>query len=1026
MSPDQIDIWLEQSVHPQTTQFIISTYYLLPAGLDAERFLAATNWVFSHYPALYARLTPGAKDLPELVLDPTRAPTCASVDLSREADPPSALRELVRRQARIPFRMLEEPLSRAMLARTGPRSFCLLCHHHHVLMDGWGAGIVFPRIVQAYEDLGKGLEPRVEGGSYADYLERGQEPLEERARAKAIEFWKPLLAAPLPSVPPAYAGEPGEDEKTASAVEITLARALVDQVSRRAAAANATFYHAFLLAYGYLLDQRFSFDTCALSLPILNRSSEHKETIGLFTQMRATPLPLDENASVGENLNAIARRLKNVFRHYRLPPAELARLYQARGNPGNPRTHSTISYLTRNFGATLEGVFVPLMSVPAAHQPTPFTVFIFDTYPGRDIRLEFNYYHRHLNRDEAELFVQRLPHLLAGMAADPGRPLGDMDLVPAPERQRIASVLRRGPQSRPPARPLIETILERARQHPDAIAIEEGDARHSYRECVAKANALARTLVREHAVGPGDRVVLMLPRGADLIASYLAVMLAGATFVPLDPFAPATRARAICQDCEAKCVLVHAELAGKARDIHGAVLVTDGLAGDPEPWAPLAELEQIAYLIYTSGSTGAPKGVEISHRALAEHLASWLQAVPLGEAGDRVLFFSSPAFDVSIETVFPALMLGNTLVAAPHPQWTVYELAGQIVNRRLTCLYLPPAYLIEFLKHLEGRSAPLRGHAVRLCITGGDVMRAETGPLWDAVFGASALLINVYGPTEAAVSCLAFQKPFGYRRELGESIPIGSTYDGRILRIVDPRGRDVPIGAEGELLIGGIGLARGYHRMPAETRARFVTLEDGVRYFRSGDLVQLRGDGHIVFRRRRDRQVKVRGFRVELGEIEACLLENRAIKECAVLACARDGDGDTELRAFVALRENSGENGHTLRDYLLGRLPEYMVPTPIVVDQLPKSVSGKIDRQALLARPSAPDAPRSGDPAACPTQGPVQEYLALLWEQALGKKVTDARADFFELGGHSLLAAKLISKIGKAFRVAYPFPCSST
>ena len=151
--------------------------------------------------------------------------------------------------------------------------------------------------------------------------------------------------------------------------------------------------------------------------------------------------------------------------------------------------------------------------------------------------------------------------------------------------------------------------------------------------------------------------------------------------------------------------------------------------------------------------------MEISHRALAEHLASWLQAVPLGEAGDRVLFFSSPAFDVSIETVFPALMLGNTLVAAPHPQWTVYELAGQIVNRRLTCLYLPPAYLIEFLKHLEGRSAPLRGHAVRLCITGGDVMRAETGPLWDAVFGASALLINVYGPTEAAVSCLAFQKP---------------------------------------------------------------------------------------------------------------------------------------------------------------------------------------------------------------------------------------------------------------------------
>ena len=207
--------------------------------------------------------------------------------------------------------------------------------------------------------------------------------------------------------------------------------------------------------------------------------------------------------------------------------------------------------------------------------------------------------------------------------------------------------------------------------------------------------------------------------------------------------------------------------------------------------------------------------------------------------------------------------------------------------------------------------------------------------------------------------------------------------------------------------------------MPAQTRERFVLLDDGIRYYRSGDVVRLKSDGNIVFRRRLDQQVKVRGFRVELGEIEACLLDHQAVKECAALVC--DGDGDKELRAFVALFKNSGENVHTLREFLLGRLPEYMVPTLVIVDQLPKNVSGKIDRKALLDRPSAPDEPRPGD-LACPPQGPVQEYLALLWEQALGRKVSDARADFFELGGHSLLAAKLISKIGKSFRVDYPFP----
>ena len=579
MSPTQTDIWLEQSIRPQSTQFNISTYYHIPFRLDVDRLIAATNWVFSHYSALYARLTPGAGDTPELVLDPIQAPVCAFVDVCDEENPQDAWREVMHRQARTPFRMLNECLSRAMLVKLGPQSFYHLCSHHHILVDGWGASMVFPRVAQAYEDLGKGLEPSVEEGGYADYLDRGEEPMEARAHDKAIEFWKSLLASPLPSIPASHAHGPGENEQTCSSVEVTLSRALADAVSRQAAASKATLFHALLLAYGYLVNKQFSLDSCTLGLPVLNRSREHKETIGLFSELRATPLPLDENGSVGENLNAIARRVKNVFRHYRLPMAELARLYQSQGNSGIPRTHSSISYLTRNFGVTLEGVFLPLINVPAAHQVDPFTLFIFDTYPGRDIRIEFVYQHRYLNRDEAELFAQRLPYLLAGFAADPRRSLGEMDPVPAPERQRIASILRRGHESRVTPRPIIEAILERARQCPDAIAIEEVDSRHSYRECVEKASAIARALAREYAVRPGDRVVLMLPRGADLIASYLAVMMTGAAFVPLDQLVPEPRARKIRLDCDAKCVLTNSQLAGKAREIHGPVMVADALTG---------------------------------------------------------------------------------------------------------------------------------------------------------------------------------------------------------------------------------------------------------------------------------------------------------------------------------------------------------------------------------------------------------------------------------------------------------------
>ncbi|MDD2764698.1 MAG: amino acid adenylation domain-containing protein [Opitutaceae bacterium] len=1017
----QMDIWLEQSVRPQSTQYHISPYYLIPLALDVDRFIGAANWVLSHYDALYARLSPGPEGVPELVLDPTQAPRCEFLDLTGEADPPAALQALIRRRAHTPFQILDSCLARPTLIKTGPASFCYSCNYHHLVIDGWGAGIVFPRIAKAYDDLGHDLEPQIEGSSFADYLRACQEPPDDRALARSIAFWKPLLAAPMPFIPLAHAGGEEGDEPATSHAEITLSRGLADRVAQQAATANATLFHAFLLAYGHLIGRQYSLESCALSLPILNRSKEHKETIGFFTELRTAPLPLDENASVGENLHAVSRRIREVFRHYRVSAAELARLYQSHGNAGAPTSHSTVSYITRDYGASIEGTFLPMRHVPPAHEGSPFTLFVFDIYPGKDIRLELVYQQQRMNRDEAGLFLRRLLHFFAGLDADPQRKLGELDLVPPEERRRIAACLRR--DETPPAsrRLVIESILERARLCPAATAVETMDSRRSYREIVAQANALAHRLVQQHGVVPGDRVALLFPRGADLVASYLAAMMTGAAFVPIDSSAPEAWARQICGDAGAKCLLSHAPLAAKAQAIHPSVLLADEVAPTGGSFAPRAAPDLTAYIIYTSGSTGKPKGVEIVHRTLADHLSSWFSTVPMRTGDERMLYFCSPAFDASIETVFPALMLGNTIVTAPHPQWPAHEMPQVIKDRRLTALFLPPAYLLEMLKYLRDKPDALAGHGVHLCLTGGDVMHAESAVLWNAVFGSSAKLFNVYGPTETTVTATMFEVPGHFRAEPGESVPIGRPHAGRILRIVNERGKDIPIGVEGELLIGGIGLAKGYHGMSAETQNRFVVLEDGVRYYRSGDIVRLKGDGNIVFRRRRDNQVKIRGFRVEPDEIEACALANAAVRECAVLACPSASDGEKELRAYVSFCENSAEDGRTLRAYLLTRLPSYMVPSIVVLDRLPQNVSGKIDRRALLAPRAAPDQPRRGDSPVHPPQGPVQEYLAALWEQTLGRKVDDARADFFEQGGHSLLAAKLIAKIGKSFRVDYPF-----
>ncbi|MDR3514227.1 MAG: amino acid adenylation domain-containing protein [Azospirillaceae bacterium] len=1016
----QLDIWVEQKLHPQSTQFMIFLHYALPLALDVDRFIAATDWVFRHDDVLYAHLSPGADGTPELVFDPARAPRCHYLDFTGVADPQQALEQWMHEQAGTPLPMLDAWLAWPVLIKLGDNRFCYCCRHHHLVVDGWGSGIVFRRIAQAYDALGTGLEPRIDGISFVDYLDEGQRSLDPPGLEKALAFWKPLLAVPAIDLTPVHAGAPGVNERAASRLEITLPRALADRVSRVASSASATLFHAILLAHGYLLARQYGLDSCPMTLPILNRVEKYKETIGLFAEVRTIPLPLDSQASATGNLLAMARRIRELFRHYRIPAADLARLNPIPGGAAPSRSLGAVSYITRDFSASIDGVSIPMWSRMPTHEKYPFNLYIFDIAAGQDIRIVLGYHDQSFNPDEAALHMSRLLHLLEQFSTNPETSLGDLDLVPPAERRRIEACLHndREPVAVPP--PIIETILNQARLTPDAIAVETLDTRHSYRDCVAKANALARALVLRHGVVPGDGVALLLPRGADLVAGYLAIMMTGAAFIPIEPYGPEDRARRICVNAEAKCLISHAALETRARAIHPAILLTDEVVPSDRPFTSRAEPEQTAYIIYTSGSTGQPKGVEISHAALSAHLAAWFRTVPLGTACERVLHFFTPAFDAGHEIVFPALMRGNTLIMAPHPPWPVQELPAILVNQAVTYLYLPPAYLLELLKTLDEAPERIAGHRVRLGIAAGDVMHGETAALWPRVFGTNALLFNNYGPTEITVAATMFQVPANFRPDVGESVPIGRPHQGRLLRVVDDGGHDVPIGTEGELLISGIGLAKGYRGMPRETAERFVVLEDGRRYYRSGDIVRLRSDGNLVFRRRRDRQLKIQGYRIEPGEIEACLLANKAVKDCAVLAWANPGTGETTLRAFIALFADAAPDADTLRAYLQARLPSYMIPVLTIVDHLPRNLAGKLDREAL---PALARAPLTASPAASARapQEPVEEYLVALWQEVLGASVDDTRTDFFALGGHSLLAARLIAKISKAFRVDYPF-----
>ncbi len=1018
LSPVQTEIWLEQCKHPESSVFLLAMHYTIPAAIDAVRLRRAIDEVLRSQEAMFMRLHAGTDGIPRVSFDPANAIACQWLDLSADADPQAALARHAERSTSAPFTLIGEPLCRAFLYKLGERDYSFLCVAHHISNDAWGMGTLFPRIKARYEELQSRPESPApgRGHTFSEYVRTGGGTPSSDYVARATSFWAGLPKR-RPVFTPRHPIGPG-GEQACQRIQFPLPR---EQARRLAHLADGiTLYHVVLLAWTLLLRRMYGHECSVLNLPVLNRGKDRKDVPGLFVATHALPIPHDDNASIADNLTAIARRIRDYFRHYNLPSSETARLTAPEGEPPPPAasTASAVSYITRDYQAELDGVYLGMVSRWKQHEGLPILLYLLDLYPDRDIECDLLHQLRFASPAEAALIPARFSWVLRQIEEQPGRPLGQIDLIPPEERARIQAALDNRHAAPSPTRPVLEDLLALAVRQPHAIAVEEADGRqHTYAELVARARSIAHAL-RTQGVGPGGRVLLQLPRSADFIAAMLGTWWCGAAYVPMDPTAPERRARAIGEACSATCLLSNAALQAHAAAIHERVLIVDTIADHRESAPAQTSLDGLAYLIFTSGSTGAPKGVMIAHSALAAHLASVCLKIPADEADERVAFFHSPAFDASIEVVLSTLLRGGTLVCAPHPQWPPHEIARIVVARRITRLFLTQAYAHEMLRHMQEHPDSLAGHQVSACIMGGEALPSEIAALRDTVFGPHTRFYNAYGPTETTISATYFEIPPGFQNEPGDSIPIGPPLAGRHLRIVDAQDRDVPIGTDGELLIGGLSLAEGYCRLPEETARRFPTLPGFGRCYRSGDIVRLRPDGQLVFVHRTDEQVKIRGFRIELAEIESALASHPAVLNAAVIAPA-DAHGARTLHAFVAPRDGRVIDLQTLRQHLGRSLPDYMIPRLHSLATLPKTPAGKIDRQAL-GRLSLETLPEPSTAGHAPS-GPVQEYLAHLWTETLGHPVTDIDADFFELGGHSLLAARLIAAMGKAFRVDYPF-----
>jgi amino acid adenylation domain-containing protein len=630
------------------------------------------------------------------------------------------------------------------------------------------------------------------------------------------------------------------------------------------------------------------------------------------------------------------------------------------------------------------------------------------------ITLRLWYEENRCSEKEASRMLGRFTALLDNAVRQPNSLVRDLDALPEDERLLVTREWAVSPieqATEEPAHLLFEHQVQRS---PDSIAVTCEAEYLTYEGLNERANQLGHYL-RDRGVGPDARVALCLERSPELVISILGVLKAGGAYVPLDPGLPLARISHIMMDAEPRVVITRKDDLIVASGDKGEVVVLDGNwqgiaqnhATNPE-WT--GSLHNLAYIIYTSGSTGSPKGVMIEHRGLANYL-SWSTAYYAVESGSGAPIHSSVGFDLMVTSLFPPLLAGRQIDLLPDSGlYSSIDVLCEALQRSngYSLVKLTPAHM-QSLDQLMLQSC--HSGVTNALVVGGEALDGKLVTSWRQR-DPEIRIINEYGPTETVVGCCVYELPKPWdAEEMG--VPIGQPIANTRLYVLDDSGKPVGVGVTGELYIGGVGVARGYHEQPDLTAEKFVPDEigstPGARLYRTGDRVRWQADGNLKFLGRIDDQVKIRGYRIEPGEIEAVLSRQAGVEQCAVVA------REQRLIAYVALGELPGPGVSELRTVLQAELPEYMVPSAFVVlERLPLTANGKVDRKAL----PEPEIETTGGSVAPRTT--VEEIIAGIWAEVLERDQVGVEENFFDLGGHSLLATRVISRVRKVFGVELP------
>ena len=933
-------------------------------------------------------------------------------EVQREAE----AKRLSAKDARKPFDLKRGPLFRIRLFQLEDEAHVLHFNMHHIISDFWSFGVMAQEIAALYTAFinGKPADLSELPVQYADYAVWQRQWLQDEALEGQLNYWKDKLGGELPVLElPTDRPRPAVQTHRGATVLFALPKELTDALQALSRREGVTLFMTLLAAFKTLLYRLTGQEDTIVGTPIAGRNrTELEGLIGFFMNTIVMRTDLSGNPTFRKLLGRVRETALGAYAHQDMPFERLVEEL----SPERDLSRTPLFQIFFNYGVAMEDKAAELPgleteAVGGLNQESKFDMTLHVLEGEGGLAGKFEYNTDLFDAERIERLIGHFQTLLEGIVSDSDQHISELALLTEEERSRLLVEFNASEKDLSTDKTLVQLFEEQVERSPEAVAVEYKGKQLTYCELNSRANQLAHHLMAL-GVGPEVMVGLFMERSLEMVIGIYGIIKAGGAYVPLDPEYPSDRIGFMIEDTDVPILLTQEKLAHSLPEQRAKVLCLDSewnLIGGQCAENPtgVAAPGNLAYVIYTSGSTGWPKGVMNEHRGIVNRLL-WMQEEYRLTPADRVLQKTPFSFDVSVWEFFWPLQTGASLIIAkPGGHRDSAYLSRLIIDQEITTLHFVPSMLRVFLEESEVE----RCTSIKRVICSGEALPFDLQQRFFERLDTE--LHNLYGPTEAAVDVTYWPCRADSDRSM---VPIGYPVANTQIYILDPRLFPVPIGYVGELHIGGVQVARGYLNRSELSTEKFIpdpfSDDPAARLYKTGDLAKYLVDGSIEYMGRIDFQVKMRGLRVELGEIETRLAELDAVEKCIVVV-REDRAGDQRLVAYYVLKPESEVSLSDWRNYLRSKLPDYMVPQHFVkLEAIPLTPNGKIDRKVL----PAPDRDR-GQPAKTlvSSRDELELQLTKIWEKVLGVKNIGVKDNFFDLGGHSLLVMQLFARIQKIF-----------